>query len=80
MLDKELLTFRLKKTIRFLDLFTKTLTNTWILTLHSVFPNCKISASFVQIFFRVSYAEGSTKVLLCQSNRKTDVKFENSDR
>ena len=50
------------------------------LTLYSVFPNCKISASFVQIFFRVSYAEGSTKVLLCQSNRKTDAKFENSDR
>ena len=50
------------------------------LMLISIFLTPTLSPSFVQIFIRMSCAEGSTEILLRQSEQKTEVKYVYSDR
>ena len=68
-LDKQLLTFTSKKREDFCIHKLKTVQP--YLTLNSLFLTLKTFASFLQIFLRMSYVEGSTKILQRQSNRRT---------
>ena len=69
MLDKQLVTFRLRKREDFCIYKLKTLQP--YLKLNSLFLTPKTFASFVQIFLRMSYAKSSTKILQRQSQRGT---------